>query len=304
MEGTVEVLGLQLSEPPTGNVRLTFPSVPDFNFNPLTMTFTPADWNLKQTLQLRIVDNNMIEGYKSGQINFTVAFQSTDQNYSGFPNALPYTIADNDLQYESFAPNFGFSGGDTVATVTFAQHLTLSSTQASAISCQFGQAGSLLQNATTVGTRTLECKSSPCTPNPDPSIGCTSPVDLIIVYNGQQSSVNQPFSYRTLPRLSQVRPANGLIHKDTVITIIGQDFINVSSTTVTVGGAAIDDLVIINSVLILVHLTQPPFASALFFCLAHGLAHGHGMCIHCFCDTHAREINAYELDAHERHGAG
>lgn len=61
------------------------------------MTFTPANWNVPQTVTVTAVDDNVIEGFHLSSISLTVT--STDTNYNNRVVApISVAITDNDYQ--------------------------------------------------------------------------------------------------------------------------------------------------------------------------------------------------------------
>ncbi len=63
--------------------------------NVSSLTFTPSNWNIPQTITVSAVNDNIAEGMHQGAINFTIS--TTDPNYaSTYINDIPVKIADND----------------------------------------------------------------------------------------------------------------------------------------------------------------------------------------------------------------
>lgn len=80
---------------PTGNVVVTLTPNAQVTTSPSTLTFTPANWNVAQTVTVTAVDDAVIEGAHTGSVAFAVT--STDTSYNGFAVAsVAVNITDND----------------------------------------------------------------------------------------------------------------------------------------------------------------------------------------------------------------
>ncbi|MEA5624985.1 malectin domain-containing carbohydrate-binding protein [Nostoc sp. UHCC 0251] len=93
--GATDSYSLVLNTQPTDNVTLTLNTGTQLTTSATTLTFTPTNWNVAQTVTVTAVDDFVVEGNHTGIITHTVT--STDPNYSGVTIA-PITIAitDND----------------------------------------------------------------------------------------------------------------------------------------------------------------------------------------------------------------
>ncbi len=101
--GITDTYFMALTHPPTANVTVTIQ--PDSQveiLGPTTLTFTPSNWSLLQTVTMRAVDDLVPEATPHtphvGYINHTIA--SSDASYNGIPVAVvPCFITDNDLPH-------------------------------------------------------------------------------------------------------------------------------------------------------------------------------------------------------------
>ncbi|KYC35510.1 hypothetical protein WA1_06700 [Scytonema hofmannii PCC 7110] len=93
--GATDSYSLALSTKPTANVTINLAVGNQLSANKTSVTFTPDNWNIAQTITLTAVDDTVVEGSQTASITHTVS--STDSNYSSLsvPN-VSVTIADND----------------------------------------------------------------------------------------------------------------------------------------------------------------------------------------------------------------
>lgn len=93
--GATDSFTVVLSSQPTANVVVTLTSGSQLTVSPATLTFTPANWNVAQTVTVAAVNDGFIEGPHAAAVNFTVT--SADAGYNGFAVAgVSASIADND----------------------------------------------------------------------------------------------------------------------------------------------------------------------------------------------------------------
>jgi hypothetical protein len=98
---TSDTYTVSLESPPTADVVVTV--TPDGQTDvggapatPITVTFTPADWNVPQTVTVTAVDDFVAEGAHTPSIAHTAS--SADANYDGLAiPSLTVTITDNDV---------------------------------------------------------------------------------------------------------------------------------------------------------------------------------------------------------------
>jgi CSLREA domain-containing protein len=99
-EGTTYGLEVFLTFAPSDSVSIV--ATPDNQVdvgngagNPFTITFTPDNWNIPQTLNITAVDDLLIEGEHEGRLTFTTT--SVDTRYNGLVIAdIVVTITDNE----------------------------------------------------------------------------------------------------------------------------------------------------------------------------------------------------------------
>ncbi len=93
--GATDTYSLALSTKPTANVTINLAVGNQLSADKTSVTFTPNNWNIAQTITLTAVDDTVVEGAQTASITHTVS--STDSNYSNLsvPN-VSVTIADND----------------------------------------------------------------------------------------------------------------------------------------------------------------------------------------------------------------
>ena len=117
--GSSDTYTVVLNTLPTADVTVTANAGSQLSASPTTLTFTPGQWNVAQTVTVSAVNDTLYEGPHSGAITHTAA--SSDGNYNGISvGSLSVAINDNDA-----APTVSFTaasqskaeGGGT-ATVT------------------------------------------------------------------------------------------------------------------------------------------------------------------------------------------
>jgi uncharacterized protein (DUF2141 family) len=85
-----------LSGQPTANVVITLNGGTQLSTNVTTLTFTPANWNVAQTVTVTAINDTIGEGPHQGAI--TATSNSTDSRFHGMAiGAVLATITDNDL---------------------------------------------------------------------------------------------------------------------------------------------------------------------------------------------------------------
>ncbi|NLE30645.1 MAG: hypothetical protein GX629_13345 [Phycisphaerae bacterium] len=98
---TIDTYTMVLNRPPTQDVIIT--ATPDSQIDlganpsvPVTLNFTPDDWNVPQTVTVRAVDDDIAEGNKVSMITHSVS--STDPNYNNANiRSVPVTVIDDDV---------------------------------------------------------------------------------------------------------------------------------------------------------------------------------------------------------------
>ncbi len=93
--GAGDSYNLALTSQPTANVTINVNPDAQVTANPFSLTFTPANWNIAQTVNVAAVDDLVAEGAHTGTIAHSAG--SADLYYNGLAiaNAVA-TIADND----------------------------------------------------------------------------------------------------------------------------------------------------------------------------------------------------------------
>jgi hypothetical protein len=94
--GATDAYTVVLSTAPTANVTIAMNPGTQVTVVPPTLTFTPANWNVPQTVTVTAVDDALVEGPHAATIAHTAA--STDAAYSGIAIvSVTANITDNDV---------------------------------------------------------------------------------------------------------------------------------------------------------------------------------------------------------------
>ncbi|GAB4034991.1 putative Ig domain-containing protein [Spirosoma gilvum] len=94
--GASDTYTVALASQPTADVLVTITPGSQLTTNVTTLTFTPANFSLTQTVTISAIDDNVVEGVHSATI--THAATSTDPAYNGLVvNPVSVTITDNDV---------------------------------------------------------------------------------------------------------------------------------------------------------------------------------------------------------------
>jgi hypothetical protein len=108
--GATDTYTVVLNSAPTANVTVTINAGTQLTAAPATLTFTPANWNVAQTVTVTAVDDALVEGAHTGTITHTSA--STDTAYNGITIAgVTANIADNDTGTPPTPPTPPPTGG-------------------------------------------------------------------------------------------------------------------------------------------------------------------------------------------------
>ena len=109
--GATDSYTVVLTSQPTANVTVTVTPNSQVSVDKTTLTFTPSNWNVAQTVTVTAVDDHIVEGNHTGTITHTVA--SSDANYNGLSVAgVTAQITDNDTAGVQITQ----SGGSTNVT--------------------------------------------------------------------------------------------------------------------------------------------------------------------------------------------
>jgi hypothetical protein len=93
--GATDTYTVVLNTAPSANVTITLNAGAQLMVVPASLTFTPANWNMPQTVTVTAVDDALVEGPHSGTITHTAA--STDAAYNAIAIAsVTAGITDND----------------------------------------------------------------------------------------------------------------------------------------------------------------------------------------------------------------
>jgi hypothetical protein len=94
--GATDTYSVVLNSQPTGDVTITPSPDAQVTVNPTSLTFTPANWNIAQSVTVTAVDDSDVEGNHTGLISHTSA--SSDTNYNGLSiGSVTANITDNDM---------------------------------------------------------------------------------------------------------------------------------------------------------------------------------------------------------------
>jgi hypothetical protein len=108
--GATDTYTVVLNAAPTANVTVTINSGTELMVAPATLTFTPANWAVPQTVTVTAVDDALVEGPHTGMITHTAT--SADAAYNGIAVAsVTANITDNDSGTPGPGPAPG-SGGE------------------------------------------------------------------------------------------------------------------------------------------------------------------------------------------------
>ena len=161
----------------------------------------------------------------AGAVTVTVTNSSglSGSLVSGFTYLAPPTVS-------SVSPNSGSTGGGTAVTITGANF-------AAGATVTFGSAAAtsvVVVNNTTITART--------------PAGSAGAVMVTVTVTGQTGSLTNGFTYVVVPTVTSLSPNNGPTAGGTAVTITGTNF--GAGATVTFGGAAATNAVVVNSMTI------------------------------------------------------
>ncbi len=120
--GGTDTFTLRLSQPPTANVSITLNSGnnSEGTVAPGTVTFTPENWDVAQTVTVTGVDDNGADDGDRVFTIFTSVTSSTDSNFNGLPVPdVNVTNTDDDTAEITVAPTSGLSTSESGITDTF-----------------------------------------------------------------------------------------------------------------------------------------------------------------------------------------
>jgi large repetitive protein len=137
---------LKLSSQPTADVMIQLNPGSQLVVSLSTLTFTPANWNVLQTVTVSAIDDHIVEGDHSASITHTIT--STDTQYNGLtvPNVM-VSITDNDTASVYVSTTvFGVSEGGVSGTYS----LSLLSIPATDVTVSISAGTQLTVSPTTV----------------------------------------------------------------------------------------------------------------------------------------------------------
>ena len=102
-EGGTDTFLVVLNRAPTSNVVLsvTSASTADLTVSPATLTFTPANWNTRQTVTVTAVNDQVIEGREKTDVTLAVVDASSDDTFDPAPDqVVPVWVYNNQRRNE------------------------------------------------------------------------------------------------------------------------------------------------------------------------------------------------------------
>lgn len=125
-----EPVGVTLNTPPTANVTITFSSsdTTEGTVSPLSLTFTPANWNVQQFVNVTGVNDTIADG-NIGFLLVTGTSSSADTAYNGIdPPDIDVINLDNDIAQVYVKARAKLSVSETGTSTTFRVRLTVQPT--------------------------------------------------------------------------------------------------------------------------------------------------------------------------------
>ncbi len=98
--GTTDAFGVKLAAQPDTDVVLTVASgdISEATVSPMTLTFTPDNWNVNQTVTITGVDDPLIDANQVTQVTVSADAVNSDDNFDAVPGqTVTVTTADNDV---------------------------------------------------------------------------------------------------------------------------------------------------------------------------------------------------------------
>lgn len=230
--GASQSFSIRLSSRPVQTVDLGFQSSPFVTISPASISFDSNSWTSPVTVTMSALNNNVLSGYTI--FNSTINRTTSDPIYATVPlNRLSITVADNDLFYSVASPRIGPAAGGTSIRIEFPEGITFKQDSLGItntipqIQCLFLDSINRAEPvaASLYDDRTVDCQSSHCQEGMQ-FVECDSPVDIIVLVNGQRSLNNSKFDYYSLPRVEGLSPISTDVRTSVVITVKGKNFIN------------------------------------------------------------------------------
>jgi len=108
--GSGDSFTVSLNSAPTANVTVTLAPDAQLTVSPLTLTFTPGNWNVPQTVTVNAVDDTVVEGNHAGVIALTTSSTDSSYNAVAVPSVI-VSISDNDTAPVGLEGVFGGGQG-------------------------------------------------------------------------------------------------------------------------------------------------------------------------------------------------
>lgn len=121
--GETDTYALALSTRPTADVVITASGDGQVDGTPGTVTFTPGNWKVPQTVTMTAVDDLVAEGTHTGTISHLAASADSNYNGVGVPAVLA-SVTDNDTAGIVVTPTSGLLTREFGTTATFTVVLT------------------------------------------------------------------------------------------------------------------------------------------------------------------------------------
>ncbi|MBD2636851.1 hypothetical protein H6G52_15900 [Limnothrix sp. FACHB-881] len=149
--GATDTYAVVLNTPPTSNVTVNLAPNAQVSTSITNLTFTPANWNISQTVTVTAVDDAVFEGPHTGAIAHTTT--SADTNYNAIAvGGITANITDNDVPPAPPAPAPGPAPAPTPTPVPSIPIVAAPPAPAY-FSINLGNNGPTLLNATDVPVR-------------------------------------------------------------------------------------------------------------------------------------------------------
>ncbi len=120
--GTTDQITVVLdAEPAAGQVveiDITSNDVGEVTVSPATLTFTPANWNVAQTVTVTGVDDALVDGSQASNLTFAVDAAASDDDFDALPSqVIVATTTDNDAPGITVAESGGSTSVDESGTI-------------------------------------------------------------------------------------------------------------------------------------------------------------------------------------------
>jgi len=131
--GTTDTVTVALTDAPTSNVELNVATsdTGEATAAPATLTFTPANWNVPQTITVTGVDDTILDGGQISTLTISVDAAHSDSAYAAVPNqTVQVTTLDNEVPPPGSAvllPNLNVPGTQmlVVTGTSKSDHITI-----------------------------------------------------------------------------------------------------------------------------------------------------------------------------------